>query len=382
MKKIIAVIVVGIIVVSGAYLIRKRKMQVNSLPPPVKKSLSVYMVSPQKRHIQQMREFLGKYYSVNHPVISSKVSGVVEKVYVREGDKVKKGQLLLQIDDKEILSSISAQRAAIEAAKDSISSLKSSIAALRADFKYAEGILNRNIALYKVGAISKEKLEESRVMMELKKAKLTSTLKEIRAKENELKSLQAQLVSKQHLITYTSIRSPLKARVGKIFLRKGDLVAPGKPILVLYGEKKRVEFSFPTGLLQKIKVGQKVYIGNRKAKITTILPYAANSLGLCYIDLSHPLNLPENSNVSVDVVIKEAEGTSVPLTALLERGDGTFVFVYHKGKGFFPKRVKVLATDNKYAVISPSIQGEVAIGSSEKLSRLFVIKDVRGIRYE
>jgi len=40
--------------------------------------------------IEQKREFIGRYYSLLHPQIASKISGFIQKVYVEEGDRVKK----------------------------------------------------------------------------------------------------------------------------------------------------------------------------------------------------------------------------------------------------------------------------------------------------
>ncbi len=381
MKKIIATLVILLLVVSGAYLIKKRRNQISSLPPPINKEMTIQVVMPDNRHIEEKRQFLGTYYSIHHPGICSKLTGLIKKVYVKEGQEVTKGDLLITIDDKEIRQSIISQKAELRALKYSIGALESSLSSLRADYEYARGIYKRNKALYKVGAISREKLQNSRVIMKLKASRLKATLKEISSKKNQLKALKAQLLSKEHLLTYTSLCSPLDGEVGKIFLREGDMAVPGKPILILYGKEKRVEFSFPLSLVHKIRPGEKAYIMGKQAKITAIMPRASHSLGVAYIDLPFPLPLPDMSNVPVEVVIREATGTCVPISALLTRGDGTFIFSYKK-ENFLPIKVKVLARNELFAIISPSIDTEVAMGSSDKLSRLFEVKRAIGVRDE
>ncbi len=381
MKKTIYTIIVVAIVVGGALLVRKRMLQVKSLKPPLAKLVAVYMVPPQQREVEETRQFLGTYYSIDHPSISSKVSGVIKKVCVREGEWVNKGKLLVEIDQEEIIRSIKAQRSSIRSLKEAISGLEETVSALRSDYLYSRHIFERNQALYRAGAISRERLEESKVGMELKKARMDSTLKEISSKKQQLKALKEELLSKRHLLTYTQIRSPIDGVVGQILLRPGDMAMPGRPILTLYGKKKRVEFSYPLSFMGRIKKGQKVYILGRPFTITALEAGSSRSLARAYIDLDSNLPLPHMSNVTVEVVMRQARGWSVPVSALLERKDGTFVFV-HTSSRFVPLKVKVLAIDDSYAVISPPPHGDVAIGSADKLSRLFVIKRTRGIRYE
>ncbi|MGA1847174.1 efflux RND transporter periplasmic adaptor subunit [Deferribacter abyssi] len=381
MKKILSLIIIILIVAGGVFLIKERKQQLASLQPPPAKTITVETVHPKNMHIEEIRQFLGTYYSIQHPVIASKVSGFIEKLYVVDGEKVKKGQLLVKIDDKEIVESINAQKAAIRALIQSIESLKVNLKALESDFLYARDAYERNKELYKVDALSKEKLDFSRVAMELKLAKLKSTQKSIEAKKEELKSLKAQLLSKENQLKYTSIKSPIDGVVGRVVLRDGDLVVPGKQILTLYGMKKRVEFSFSQNMIGKIKKGKKAYLLGKQAEITKVLPVASKFLAVAYIDLDTTLPLPENSNIKIGVVIKEATGSAVPVNALLEKEDGVYLFVYNGGR-FTPTKVQILSQNDKYAVVSPDIDKPVAIGSNDKLSKLFVITNAKAVNNE
>ncbi len=384
MKKVIAFIIVVLLVAGGIVVLKKKKEQLANLPTPVAKSVAVETAMPEVKRIEEKRSFIGRYYSLDHPVIASKISGFIQKIYVEEGDRVKKGDLLVSIDDRELKSAVKAQKASIKALNSAIESLKFSLKALESDYLQAKSVYERNLKLYKADALAKEKLDLSKVAMELKESKYITTKNSIEAKYEELKALKAELDSKINQLRYVSIKALTEATVGKIFLRVGDLAMPGKPIVKLLGDKKRVEFQFPL-LEEGIKKGMKVYVNGLEARISEVLPESEKALGVARVDLSGKLALPENSNVSVEVVTRSGVGTAVPVTALLEKQGGKererYIFVYNQGE-FVPKKVKVLATDESFAVIDSEIRQPVAVGSNDKLSRLFVLKSVEAVGNE
>ena len=384
MKKVIGFIIVVLLVAGAVVVLKKKKEQLANLPTPAAKSVAVETAMPEVKRVEEKRSFIGRYYSLDHPVIASKISGFIQKIYVEEGDRVKKGDLLISIDDRELKSAVKAQKASMKALNSAIESLKFSLKALESDYLQAKSVYERNLKLYKADALAKEKLDLSKVAMELKESKYITTKNSIEAKYEELKALKAELDSKINQLRYVSIKALTEATVGKIFLRVGDLAMPGKPIVKLLGDKKRVEFQFPL-LEEGIKKGMKVYVNGLEARISEVLPESEKALGVARVDLSGKLALPENSNVSVEVVTRSGVGTAVPVTALLEKQGGKererYIFVYNQGE-FVPKKVKVLATDESFAVIDSEIRQPVAVGSNDKLSRLFVLKSVEAVGNE
>ncbi len=384
MKRVIGFIVVVLLVAGGVTVLKNKKEQVENLPKPASKSVAIETANPEIRRVEEKREFIGRYYSVDHPVIASKIGGFIQKIYVEEGDRVKKGDLLVAIDDSELKAAVKVQKASIEALSHTIDSLNFSLDALENDYLYAKSVYERNLKLYEADALAKEKLDLSRVAMDLKESKFVTTKKSLEAKQEEMKALKAQLDSKIDQLRYASIRSSIEATVGKIFLRDGDLAMPGKPILQLLGDKKRVEFQFPL-LKEGIKEGMKLYVNGSEAYISEVLPESEKALSVARIDLNSTLGLPENSNVALEVVMKSAEGTAVPVTALLEKNGGKdgefYIFIYRNGE-FVRKKVKVLATDGSFSVIDAKVTKPVAVGSNDKLSRLSVLKSVEAVGNE
>jgi len=78
---------------------------------------------------------------------------------------------LVSIDDKESRAAISAQKSSIKALKRSIESIKATLSSLKSDYQYAKEVYERNLVLFKADALSKEKLDQSEVVMKLKLSK-------------------------------------------------------------------------------------------------------------------------------------------------------------------------------------------------------------------
>ncbi len=376
MKRAVLIAVVLLIVVGAVVLVKSKKAALEAESVPAVKSIVVKSVKPEKRVVEQSRLYIGRYRSLDHPKISSKISGYIEKIEVCEAEPVKKGDPLFRIDDKEIRESITAQLASVHAVEISIKSLKSSLEALKSDYLHAKDVYDRNMALFEAGALAKEKLDFSRVAMELKRNKYETAEWSIKAKEKELEAAKAQLASKRNLLRYAIVRAPLDGSVGKIYLREGDLAAPGKPVMDILGEKKVVEFSFAPDTKSLLEPGAEVRIGTTEATIEKILPVSDRGLMVARVALEKPLDAAENQNVALRVILKRKEGIAVSTEALLYRGDSTYLFEYVDGK-FLPRKVEVEVSDGRFAIVSPAPKAPVAVGSDDKLSRLFVVKSVK-----
>src|SRR5579871_5155091 len=78
----------------------------------------------------------GKVEPITKVEVKSKASGIVTKLYVEYGDRVKKGQLLAQLDKEEIAAGVEQSRAALQAAEANLTSAKADYERAKVD---AEG---------------------------------------------------------------------------------------------------------------------------------------------------------------------------------------------------------------------------------------------------
>ncbi len=341
LKRLLLIALAVLLVVSAANLLKQRKQAVAETPPVSSLPHAVRVVRPQTKSLIQTSVFLARLESRKSARISSRLSGRIEEVAVGEGQQVAAGDLLVRIDDRETRANLDALRARLVAA--------------RKDLAYKKSLHGRNQDLYKAGGLSREKLDASAVAY----ASAAAALRDLQAK---IRALQVQL-------DYLELRAPFAGKVGEIFMRKGDLASPGKPILSLNSLEQRLTFQFVPGR-QDIRRGQVVLLrGRAVGRVGAFHDDARAGLTVAQVELRQRLDLPSHSYLTIEVVTRRATGCAVPRDALLHTSGGVRLMVY-QAKRFKPLPVAVKAHDKRYAIIEPCVQSPVAVASEAKLSLL------------
>lgn len=351
MKKIIitilVIVAVAILIIQAKGLLESRKAEINNEPLPAIASVSVAVVQPVQGMMRNKEAYQAQIVSDKSITLSTKLAGYVEQILVEESQKVKKGDLLVRIDHTELQSTIDA--------------VDSTLIAQRNDLALAKSIYERNVKLYEVGGLAKEKLDISKVIVESKEA----------VTQNSVKKIQ-QLT---HQLTYLNIVAPFDGEIDRLFLQQGDLAASGKPILNMSSGDKNLVFSYATHNTT-IKKDQLIYgedkeIGHIKSIYTT----SKNGLISAEVTLTSSPTLPVGSSIDIEVLTKEAEGCIVPSDTILHKKEGTFVMQYVKGK-FIPLHVDVEMQEANNMLIVPCPNTGIAQASEVKLAQLPVYDKV------
>jgi RND family efflux transporter MFP subunit len=336
---VLAVIILG---VKGKGLLEKRKTEVANEALPATETVSVPVVHATQGTLRHTEGYLAQIVSDKSIKLSTKLAGYIEKVYVSESQVVKKGDVLVSIDAIEIRSNIDA--------------LKATLLAQNNDLALAKSIYTRNQKLYKVGGLSKEKLDISKVTLQAKEAVITNTTQKI-----------AQL---EHQLSYLKIIAPFDGVVDAILMHEGDLAATGKPIVSMSNGKKKLVFSYaPTKSTMIVKDQMVLLDAEKVGHVKAIYTTSKNGLISAEVVLSSEIDLPVGSNVSIEVLTKEAQGCLLPQGTLLHKKEGTFVMAYEKGS-FKPLKVNVEMQEESQMIISPCPTGAVAQASEVKLAAL------------
>ena len=132
-------------------------------------------------------------YSVD---LVARVSGFLTGKYFKEGDFVKKGQLLFQIDPKEY--------------QIEVNNAQANVNQYRALLKNSQQELNRANALIKEDLISRSDVDQSLAMRNQNKALMDAA--------------RQQLELARVNLSYTSIKSPIDGRIGKVNITEGNYV--------------------------------------------------------------------------------------------------------------------------------------------------------------
>lgn len=227
------------------------------------------MVTPKKADITESVYASGIVKSENQYDVFTKINSRVEKLFVKEGDFVKKGQSLLQLESINAkLSTANAQNTAIAndyaQNKEKLIDAQNAIELARKKLSNDSLLLTRQQELWSQNIGSKIELEQKELSFENAKV----NLKKAEVNYNEI-SRQLKLTSNQSnnnlkIAQYNEndliIRSEVEGYIYKINLKQGELATTMNPIAIV-GEKKFViEFNVDEFDIVKIQKGQKVII--------------------------------------------------------------------------------------------------------------------------
>lgn len=300
-KKIIILLILLIMIAGGFILVKSKQKALQEEPTAyIYKHIPMSVVNEESKKNYEL--FTARLEAKQNPKITTKISGYIEKIYVKQNQQVKQGEILVSIDTNEYKASLEQMQYSVGAADADISALEKTVVSQKLDMQQALKSFTSNKKIFFAGGISKDQLNFSEIVYEQKKAKYLSTLDQIEAKKLSLKSQKALFKSKKSLQQYYTIYAPIDGVVEDLFLSQGDLTQGSKPILSLLSHTQKLTFTY---INDQIKIGQEVYLKDKKIGfIGVVYPSAQRYLKVAEIVLDKPLELPYNSLLTIQVYAK------------------------------------------------------------------------------
>jgi len=184
----------------------------------------------------------GKVEPITKVEVKSKASGIVKKLLVEYGDRVKKGQLLAQLDKVEIEAGVEQSRAALQGAQANLKGAQADYERAKVDAESPDVPLlkrayDRAIHMAKDGVVSESALDDAEKGYKLAvnkqnvaRAQMTVLQAKIAQSEAEVAHDQANLKQLLEQLNYTDIVSPIDGIILSRDVEMGDAVSS---ILVL-----------------------------------------------------------------------------------------------------------------------------------------------------
>jgi len=293
--------------------------------------------------------------------IYSKVQGWVEKINVREGDRVKAGQVLVTLDAREAQAAVAQAQASLEAARarlkqvraTSEEAIQSQVQHTKANLELAEADLKRARELYEKNFIARQQLDEARAKYNVAKAAYDLALNNIRQKtwENDIALAEAQVQQAKANLDLTQaqlanliILSPMDGGVTKRYVDPGTMVKDTTPILTLMDlhEVKMVVNVIEKEFVrlqksQPVKVTVTAFPDRTfQGRIAVINPALEPQSRTAEIQISIPnpgyiLN-PGMFGRAEILLQSNPKAILMPIQALVAQGDKDVVFVLKDGK--------------------------------------------------
>jgi HlyD family secretion protein len=157
-------------------------------------------------------------------IITPDVSGEIVELTVKEGDKVKKGQLLAKIDPEIYMSTLERMEATLNTQKANLANSQAMEMQSKAQYLKSKSDYDRSKKLAKKGAISDADLETAKANYESSKASFTGSQKSVLAAKYNVKSSQAALKEARLSLNKTSIYAPMDGTVSRLSKELGERV--------------------------------------------------------------------------------------------------------------------------------------------------------------
>ncbi len=186
--------------------------------------LEVATEKVQNRTITEQITANGKIQPQVEVKISSDVSGEIVELFVKEGDEVKEGQLLLKIKPDIYLSNSDRMEAGVNSAKANLANAKARLAQVKANFEQAKLTFNRSKELFDQKAISKSDFELAQTAFVSAQSEVDAAEQTVLASGFSIKSAEASLKEARENLNKTSIYAPMTGIVSKLNVEKGERV--------------------------------------------------------------------------------------------------------------------------------------------------------------
>jgi RND family efflux transporter MFP subunit len=275
--------------------------------------------------VPRSSEFAATIQSRASTTIQPQVEGLITRIHVRSGDRVRAGQPLVQIDpDKQ---------------QATVGSMEAARAAREADVAYAKQQLDRMQKLFEAGAVSRQELEQAQTAHHTAEAQLNAIQQQIREGRVELQ--------------YYRVTAPTAGVVGDIPVRTGDRVTPATVITTIdQPEGLEVYINVPLEQASNLRPGLPVELLDSDGKvmatnsITFIAPRADDTTQSVLVKAQlrqRPETLRVMQYVRARIIWSNDPALTVPVVAVNRMAGQHFVFVAESGQQGTVARQKPIA---------------------------------------
>lgn len=304
---------------------------------------------------------LGTVMAANTVTVRSQVDGTLQRLHFKEGDMVRAGQLLAEIDPRPF--QVQLAQAQGQLAKD-----EASLVNARQDLARYEQLLRQD-------SIAKQQVDTQRSL--------------VRQLEGSVKSDRAQIASAQLQLTYSRVSAPFTGRTGLRQVDPGNLISSGDAsgiVVITQVQPINVMFTLPesqlTQVLEATQNGElpeaqawdrnmgKLLATGRLVTLDNQIDPTTGTIKLKAEFTNEDQRLFPNQFVNIRLKVANlAQTTIVPVAAIQHGSQGSFVWVVDKDGKVSVKNVKTGASEEeRTAVLSGVKPGErVVIDGADRL---------------
>jgi len=278
----------------------------------------VSTIHAERGDIHQSIAVPGKVVSAKKLDVTSFIAGKLTRLHVKEGDKVKAGQILAQLDNKEAESDVKRFQAKLLSAEEEVALTN------KTQERFQKAL--------SLGAVSRQTVEDAQAAWKAASARLSVSQEELKSAELTLQRLK--------------ISAPFRGIITRLYGQQGQWLAPPEPLLTLVDiSSMEIELKVDAADSANLSVGQEVMLSSDafpevtwNERVTRIAPATSqnNAVNTLHIHVSLGDQAPElRIGQSVDAEIRIASNKDtlkLPFEALINQAGKSMVAVYRLGQ--------------------------------------------------
>jgi multidrug efflux pump subunit AcrA (membrane-fusion protein) len=327
-----------------------------------------------------------------------KITAPVQKFFVRRGDHVKQGQLLAELENRDLVAAAAESKSAIDQADSNLRATEGAtvpealvkaqtdLEAARQARDAAKKVLDSREQLLKEGALAARQVDESRLAYTQAQSQYQAAEEHLKTqqgvgKEEQIKgaaiqvqTAKAHYQSQEAQVAYSRVVSPLSGVVADRPLNEGEIAAPGTPLMTIMDISRIVaRVNVPQADASSLKVGQNAIVTQTdsseqtEGKVTVVSPSTDPNTTTVQVWIQIPNTderLKPGTTVHASIVTEEFKAASVvPVAAILpgEEG-GTAVLTVGSDSIAHKKPVKLgVRENNQVQILSGVAPGEEVV---------------------
>lgn len=211
----------------------------------------------QKMQLQNVANELeapGSVISQSTAQVAARTMGTVLLVAVREGDNVKRGQVLGQLDEREVSAHRSAAQAVSRGASAGVVQATKAVAAAQAQADVMKKTYDRYFYLKEQKSVSPQEFDEVAAKQEAAQANLEQAKAALSQSEAGVAQAESEARAAESVASYARIVAPFDGRVIRRSVEPGSLVSPGMSLFVVEDTSRyQLEATLPAEALAAVK---------------------------------------------------------------------------------------------------------------------------------
>ncbi len=304
-------------------------------------SLPVVNVKSVERESAQSSLVLpGNIQAVTEGPVLARSSGYIRKRYVDIGDRVKAGQVLVEIEAPELPQQIKQATSAIDQANATVQQAEAALLQARANLGLAKVTNERWKNLLAKGAVSRQDSDTYAAQYEAQLANVQALEKAVSAARSNVSALEANLGRLNDLLAYQTVRAPFYGVITVRNVDDGALVTEGATLLyrIAQTDRLRTYLNVPQSDAPSVRVGQQATLEIPDLpgpKFPAAVTRTANALDpssrtlLVEVQAPNPAGeLMPGMYAQVDLAVpRKSPSLVIPSDTLVVRSDGPQVAV-------------------------------------------------------